>query len=63
MIPLAFIGWMRPVLAEIAMATSSITVVSNANMLRRTKIRPGYQREESASISEGDARQEAEVVG
>jgi Cu+-exporting ATPase len=63
MIPLAFIGWMHPVLAEIAMATSSITVVSNANMLRRTNIRPGYRREGSASISEGGARQEAGVVG
>ncbi len=38
MIPLAMIGWMHPVLAEIAMATSSITVVGNANMLRRQKI-------------------------
>ncbi|PEN15148.1 heavy metal translocating P-type ATPase [Longibacter salinarum] len=34
MIPLAVIGWMHPVLAEIAMATSSITVVGNANRLR-----------------------------
>ncbi|HID54946.1 TPA: HAD family hydrolase, partial [Candidatus Poribacteria bacterium] len=38
MIPVAVIGWMHPVLAEIAMATSSITVVSNANLLRRAKI-------------------------
>ncbi|MGD8331809.1 MAG: copper-translocating P-type ATPase, partial [Acidobacteriota bacterium] len=34
MIPLAIIGWMHPVLAEIAMATSSVTVVGNANRLR-----------------------------
>jgi len=40
MIPLAIIGWMHPVLAEIAMATSSISVVSNANLLRRVDIRP-----------------------
>jgi len=40
MIPLAIIGWMHPVLAEIAMATSSISVVSNANLLRRVKILP-----------------------
>jgi Cu+-exporting ATPase len=39
MIPLAVAGWMHPVLAEIAMATSSITVVTNANLLRRTDIR------------------------
>ncbi len=38
MIPLAIAGWMHPVLAEIAMATSSVTVVSNANLLRRVKI-------------------------
>ena len=38
MIPLALAGWMHPVLAEIAMATSSITVVTNANLLRRTNI-------------------------
>ena len=45
MIPLAVIGWMHPVLAEIAMATSSITVVSNANRLRKVDIRPDYVRD------------------
>ena len=45
MIPLAVIGWMHPVLAEIAMATSSITVVGNANRLRKVDIRPFYERE------------------
>jgi len=44
MIPLAIIGWMHPVLAEIAMATSSVTVVTNANTLRRVDIRPSYLR-------------------
>ncbi len=44
MIPLAVIGWMHPVLAEIAMATSSITVVGNANRLRNVDIRPDYLR-------------------
>jgi len=34
MVPLAVIGWMHPLLAELAMATSSITVVGNANRLR-----------------------------
>jgi Cu+-exporting ATPase len=43
MIPLAILGMMHPVLAEIAMATSSITVVTNANLLRRVDIRPGYE--------------------
>jgi P-type Cu+ transporter len=40
MVPLAVVGWMHPVLAEIAMATSSITVVMNANLLRRVDIGP-----------------------
>jgi Cu+-exporting ATPase len=38
MIPLAILGLMHPVLAEIAMAFSSITVVANANLLRRADI-------------------------
>ncbi|MBN1250310.1 MAG: copper-translocating P-type ATPase [Anaerolineae bacterium] len=42
MVPLAVVGWMHPVLAEAAMATSSITVVTNANLLRRVEIRPEY---------------------
>jgi Cu+-exporting ATPase len=42
MVPLAVVGWMHPVLAEIAMASSSITVVTNANLLRRVNITPGY---------------------
>lgn len=37
-IPLAIIGILHPVIAEIAMAISSITVVANANLLRRKKI-------------------------
>ncbi|RLG15777.1 hypothetical protein DRN69_02500 [Candidatus Pacearchaeota archaeon] len=35
---LAIIGILHPVIAEIAMATSSISVVTNANLLRRHKI-------------------------
>jgi Cu+-exporting ATPase len=42
MVPLAVAGWMHPVLAEIAMATSSVTVVTNANLLRRVNIQPQY---------------------
>jgi len=46
MVPLAVIGWMHPILSEIAMATSSVTVVTNANTLRRVDIRPDYVDEE-----------------
>ncbi len=38
-IPLAISGLLHPVIAEIAMAGSSITVVGNANLLRKSKIR------------------------
>ncbi|MDZ7292615.1 MAG: heavy metal translocating P-type ATPase [candidate division KSB1 bacterium] len=38
-IPLAMLGLLHPVIAEIAMASSSITVVSNANLLRRVKVK------------------------
>ena len=43
MIPLAILGMMHPVLAEIAMASSSVTVVTNANLLRRVDVRPEYE--------------------
>ncbi len=59
MIPLAVIGWMHPVLAEIAMATSSTTVVGNANRLRSVDIRPRFKRvidipEKSSMAAGGD---------
>jgi P-type Cu+ transporter len=38
MIPVAMIGWMHPVLAEIAMALSSINVVGNSRRLKNKKI-------------------------
>ena len=37
-IPLAIAGILHPIIAEIAMALSSITVVTNANLLRMTKV-------------------------
>jgi len=39
MIPLAALGLLHPVLAEVAMAFSDITVITNANLLRRAEIR------------------------
>jgi len=42
MVPLAIIGVMHPVLAEIAMAFSSINVVTNSRRLQRADIQPGY---------------------
>jgi Cu+-exporting ATPase len=61
MIPLAVVGWMHPVLAEIAMATSSVTVVSNANRLRKVDIRPNYLRKPSPSTAKV-SRRSAEAV-
>jgi len=37
-IPVAVAGLLHPIIAELAMALSSITVVTNANLLRRSKI-------------------------
>jgi Cu+-exporting ATPase len=37
-IPLAILGLLHPVIAEIAMASSSISVVTNANHLKKAKI-------------------------
>jgi len=37
-IPLAVSGLLHPVIAEIAMASSSVTVVSNANLLKRLRL-------------------------
>jgi Cu+-exporting ATPase len=44
MIPFAMMGLAHPVIAEAAMAFSSVTVVTNANLLRRTNVRPNYQK-------------------
>ncbi len=52
MVPLAIIGWMHPVLAEIAMATSSITVVTNANTLRRARIAMPRPQEPSTATTD-----------
>jgi len=45
MIPFAMLGLAHPVIAEAAMAISSVTVVTNANLLRRTNVLPDYQKE------------------
>jgi Cu+-exporting ATPase len=46
MVPLAILGAMHPVLAEIAMAFSSINVVTNSRRLQRVNIQPAYQQEQ-----------------
>jgi Cu+-exporting ATPase len=62
MIPLAVIGWMHPVLAEIAMATSSITVVGNANRLRKVDIHPDYVRHEVSGETRRTVVSQTEVT-
>ncbi|RLG72426.1 MAG: heavy metal translocating P-type ATPase, partial [Methanobacteriota archaeon] len=41
-IPVAVFGLLHPVIAELCMATSSVSVVTNANLLRRVKIHASY---------------------
>ncbi|UCB45793.1 MAG: copper-translocating P-type ATPase [Spirochaetota bacterium] len=40
-IPAAILGFLHPVIAEAAMAVSSVNVVTNANLLRLTRIKSG----------------------
>ncbi|HPY96805.1 MAG TPA: heavy metal translocating P-type ATPase [Candidatus Cloacimonadota bacterium] len=54
-IPFAFSGLLNPVIAEIAMAISSVTVVTNANRLRMMKIMPELDiAHEEEEIVEGE---------
>ena len=49
-IPLAILGLLHPVIAEMAMASSSVSVVTNANRLRKVDIRPGYVKNQRENI-------------
>jgi Cu+-exporting ATPase len=49
-IPLAILGLLHPVIAEMAMAGSSVTVVTNANRLRKVDIRPDYLKNQREDI-------------
>ncbi|MBA7649376.1 putative copper-exporting P-type ATPase V [subsurface metagenome] len=46
-IPIAMLGLLHPVIAEIAMASSSVSVVTNANRLRKVNIHPDYLKQGS----------------
>ncbi|MBA7537254.1 hypothetical protein ES705_29521 [subsurface metagenome] len=43
-IPAAFLGFLHPIIAEAAMAMNTINVVTNANLLRFSKIKPDYMK-------------------
>jgi Cu+-exporting ATPase len=49
-IPLAILGLLHPVIAEMAMASSSVSVVTNANRLRKVDIRPDYVKNQREDI-------------
>jgi Cu+-exporting ATPase len=49
-IPLAILGLLHPVIAEMAMAGSSVSVVTNANRLRKVDIRPDYVKNQRDDI-------------
>lgn len=43
-IPIAIFGLLHPVIAELCMATSSVSVVTNANLLKRVNVDPSFPR-------------------
>ena len=61
-IPLAVVDWTDPVLAEIAMAASSVWVVSKANILRRINIRPELEAQLIVAENHDRVKQEVGVA-
>jgi Cu+-exporting ATPase len=53
--PLAIVGMLHPVIAEAAMAFSSVNVVTNSARLKRVEIGPWFEADAGGSAAQGDS--------